>query len=654
MPCENNISRPLASPVKQPPGLLTVLWGIILLFAGCSFPVGEDYRILLDDTGMIVIDYNLGAYVPVPVAGETPVKTKTIPARTDMDITVVWKDSAGADIINDFAVFTEGVVYQADITLTAMGGYAFDPEKPFTYREGTVESQTSENNSHSSSRTITVRYKPTQPLWPVDLTDLTPYSPAPVTGAAGIGYFTAPQDSGVVAWIVTGGAAHTGAFEGDTAYTATVTLTPNTGYKFAPDIVFTYTGGTIGSPVIGADGVTVTIDFAALPLVIQSFGSASATPNSARKLMMARKDDAAITAAVPLEIDLPAGSETVSPFSFEGTTSPAAVVINGGGRTLWLETGSTGSIISVGEGVTLTLRNISLRGLAANTAPLVTVAQGGTLILGDGAVIRDNTSSNDGGGAAVEAGGTLILDGGTITGNTAGSGGGVAVSGAGAQFTMENGTITGNFAKDGMGRVGGGGVCVRNGGNFTMEGGTILENRAQAQGGGIFVREAGTISISNAVIRNNTAKEGGGVAGYKANIAMQNSCIRDNVAQGGGGVYFTSDGTTCNFSMTGGEILGNTTTPLTPGSSGGVHLNNTTLTMAGAALIRQDDPVYCASSSTITIAGALTRNPAANFVQPGGSRTLLTGHVTTENNYTKFLVNGMPGKINGSGEYNVP
>jgi hypothetical protein len=399
---------------------------------------------------------------------------------------------------------------------------------------------------------------------------------------------------------------------------------------------------------------TAGTDNAAPPsLVTQSFGSDAGTPDSARKLMMDRKDDTAITAAAPLAIALPDGLETV-PAGFTltaGATSPAAVVINGNGRTLGLQTGSPGSIISIGDGVTLTLRNISLRGLAANTAPLVTVARGGTLILGDGAVIKDNTSSIDGGGAAVEDGGTLVLDGGTIMGNTAAwSGGGVAVSG---QFTMESGTIAGNTAKDGIGVAGGGGVYVKSGGNFTMKSGTIAENRAQVQGGGILVKDAGAISISNAVIRNNTAGTGGGVAGTRTNIDMQNSSIRDNVAPWGGGVYF--DGGTHNFSMNGGEILGNTTTPPTPGASGGVHLlNTTTFTMAGAALIHQDNPVYFGSPSVrLKVADTLTQNPAANIVGSVYSgNMILIGSVS--GNQNKFLVNGASGKIDASGVYNNP
>jgi hypothetical protein len=73
-----------------------------------------------------------------------------------------------------------------------------------------------------------------------------------------------------------------------------------------------------------ASAATARINFA--ELVIERFGPADTMPNSARMLMKAKKD-----AAGPLVIDLPAGTETVSPgFRLtKGTTSPAAVVING-------------------------------------------------------------------------------------------------------------------------------------------------------------------------------------------------------------------------------------------------------------------------------------------------------------------------------------
>jgi hypothetical protein len=216
---------------------------------------------------------------------------------------------------------------------------------------------------------------------------------------------------------------------------------------------------------------------------------------------------------------------------------------------------------------------------------------------------------------------------------------------------MESGTITDNTAR-GLGIEGGGGVDVANGGNFTMRSGAISENRVQDSGGGIFVYHAGTISISNADIRNNTANNGGGgVGGFNTDITIQDSCIRDNWALWGGGVYF--NGNTKNFNMTGGEILDNTTAPPPPGVTGGVHLSSgTTLTMAGTAMIGQDNPVYFASNTVrLIIGGTLTTQfQAANIVGVSSGQTILAGSLSSSN-CSKFLVKGEYSKINTSGVY---
>jgi hypothetical protein len=84
----------------------------------------------------------------------------------------------------------------------------------------------------------------------------------------------------------------------------------------------------------------------------------------------------------------------------EGTvsdTSPAVVIIDGGGKTIPLTGTSQGSVITVRSGVTLTLRNITFAGSAANTAALIKV-DGGKLILENGAVITGNTNNGGVGG----------------------------------------------------------------------------------------------------------------------------------------------------------------------------------------------------------------------------------------------------------------
>jgi hypothetical protein len=176
--------------------------------------------------------------------------------------------------------------------------------------------------------------------------------------------------------------------------------------------------------------------------------------------------------------------------------SPASVVINGGGRVIGLTGPATGSpLITVGQGVTLTLKHITFKGLNSedgvnNTTVLVQV-YGGTHILETGAVIRDNTTSNPHGGGVYVGDGTFTMNSGTIhdnsiSGQNSGRGGGVAVVGSGV-FTM------------------GGGVYVDNGGVFIKEsGGTIYglisgdsrSNSANGTGHAVFPEAGGTVNTT--------------------------------------------------------------------------------------------------------------------------------------------------------------
>jgi parallel beta-helix repeat protein len=222
-----------------------------------------------------------------------------------------------------------------------------------------------------------------------------------------------------------------------------------------------------------------------------------------------------------------------------------------------------GSLITVGNGVTLTLKNITLKGLneaeGGNTAALIKVTSGGKLILGNGAVIRDNynnDSSNYGGGVYVDGSGTFTMEGGEISGNTVTQrGGGVYVLDSGA-FTMKNGEISGNNA------LRGGGVCVTDTGAFTMEGGKISGNNANDYGGGVYADQEGTsFTMEGGEINGNTVNvyNGGGVyVEAKGTFTMKNGEIRGNSSgtqSYGGGVCVGSNG---KFTKNGGGTIDDT------------------------------------------------------------------------------------------------
>ena len=169
------------------------------------------------------------------------------------------------------------------------------------------------------------------------------------------------------------------------------------------------------------------------------------------------------------------------------------IVIDGGGRVIDLTGSKGGSLVTVQEGLTLTLRNITFKGLKAddpqdkadNNASIVVVSNGGYFIMEDGVVLRNNAGPDTGGGVYVEgenapgqtAPGRFTMKGGTITGNSGYLGGGVMINDAGI-FTMTGGTISGNSAEYG------GGVEVGLNGKYTPQfsktGGTIAGNSSEA------------------------------------------------------------------------------------------------------------------------------------------------------------------------------
>jgi hypothetical protein len=249
----------------------------------------------------------------------------------------------------------------------------------------------------------------------------------------------------------------------------------------------------------------------------------------------------AIRAAMPgtgsLELELSPGIEGVNlngtsdlgtGLVLDSTTSPAEVIIKGNGRTVQMDAGSaSGSIITVGSGVTLTLQNITFTGSSGNTKPLIKVATGGKLILEDGAVITDNK----GAGVLIDGGVVEMNNGARIENN--GQSGVVAENGG--SFTMNGGTISGNTAAGE-----GGGVSIDDASSFTMEGGTISRNTTAYLGGGVYVSSGGTFSKTRGIIY-------GSDGGPDANTANSSSTAKSHA------VCFRAGSVTKRRALTAGE-----------------------------------------------------------------------------------------------------
>lgn len=163
-----------------------------------------------------------------------------------------------------------------------------------------------------------------------------------------------------------------------------------------------------------------------------------------------------------------------------------------------------------------------------------------------GGIITGGNSQNFGGGALV-AGGTLVMTGGSIVGcSAAGHGGGVYLGKDSGTFIMTAGSIIGCAAQQG------GGVNVATGGTFTMDTGTKIHSCiAVNEGGGII--NHGTFKMYGGTISACTSGGGGGVSNrgtFNMSDGMIKGCTSpDGQYASGGGVRNSNQ-----FTMTGGTI----------------------------------------------------------------------------------------------------
>ena len=259
--------------------------------------------------------------------------------------------------------------------------------------------------------------------------------------------------------------------------------------------------------------------------------------------------------------------ESLAPrtLSYSGKTVSITLIGDSTKRTVSLS--STDSLFTLRSGVTLTLgNNVTLQGLSSNTAPLLSVYSGGTLVMESGSKITGNSNSASasayGGGGVYVNSGTFTMNGGEISGNTTSGtySGGCGVYVYSGMFTMNGGEISGNTTSGTYND--GGGVSVSFG-TFTMSGGEISGNTSSRNGGGVYVY--GTFTMSGGEISGNTASYGGGVSMSGETFTMSGGEISGNTASYGGGVSMSGE----TFTMSGGEISGNTASSY----GGGVYVS---------------------------------------------------------------------------------
>jgi hypothetical protein len=148
----------------------------------------------------------------------------------------------------------------------------------------------------------------------------------------------------------------------------------------------------------------------------------------------------------------------------------------------------SGSLLYIGSGQKVTIRDLHLKGHSDNNASLVTV-NNSQLIMQGSSSISGNTNNNSGGGVLVVAGGSFIMEG--------------------------SSSVYGNESSVSIG--GGGGVYVASGSFVMKDNAEVYGNTSANAGGGVyafgaFQIESGTVYGSNETdpaLRNNAASGGG-------------------------------------------------------------------------------------------------------------------------------------------------
>jgi predicted outer membrane repeat protein len=243
------------------------------------------------------------------------------------------------------------------------------------------------------------------------------------------------------------------------------------------------------------------------------------------------------------------------------------------------------------KGITLRLSNIILKGISNNSATIVCVEEGGTLIIEEGTVITGNTvrKSFAGSGVYVDDGGRLIMNGGKITENKGDTGCGIELNHS-SYFIMNGGEISYNNAN--VGGSGGGGVLMSNKSTFVMNGGKIINNSASIAGGVGYSGNCSFTMNGGEISGNSGTENAGGVLIFDTgSFIMTGGVIKNNYAgDSGGGIYAVDKTLTMNgggsritVSITGGEITGNNAQ-----TGGGVALYNSRFIKTGGYIAGTD------------------------------------------------------------------
>ncbi|MFP3090414.1 hypothetical protein LQZ21_08820 [Treponema sp. TIM-1] len=623
-----------------------------------------------------ITDYNLQNYVPVPLAGEKPVRS--IDNRGDLGGTVTWDVETAPDDFdpftgNDFQLHS---VYRAKIDLAVKDGYRFSAARNFSYHDGTAAVPQGDGTA-PHSRSFEVLYRATRTPIIIGDPNLTPYVPKPLSGTTAIMSFAASEYTGTITWKNTGTQeVLTGSFQPNTAYTAEVTLYPASGYTVTGlgQDFFVHTGAeTISNPA--ASGA-VTLMFPPTG----SFGSPMVVYDT---ILTGRlpKPVSGMTPVMGITGAQYSGSVTWIPFDgvFQESVSYRAVLVlnpasgytftgigpnaffhgdapeitnpaDSGTVTITFPVTASSTyqvITSFGPVETETSALWMMRELKDDTYPLV-------IDLPDHAaeyVVPDSVILT----AGINSPATVIINGhgGTLKINSPGT---LLTIGGGVTLSLQNITLEGHNANNaplvtvrpggrlilGTGAVLANNQSAGNAGGVWVNGGTLVLNNggvikkmsaaASGSGGGVLLDANGWFYLNDGIIGGESSEDGNTVSGpdsgggllvKSGTVDMNGGTIQYNKAAGehsGGGVYLTGDNLNKGtFNHNGGLITDNTADG--SDSGGGVYLAAMwfygSFTMTGPARVAANNRVFLGDGSAVIIIGGPLSSPVAADIQVG-------------------------------------
>jgi parallel beta-helix repeat protein len=260
-----------------------------------------------------------------------------------------------------------------------------------------------------------------------------------------------------------------------------------------------------------------------------------------------------------------------------GPVSP--MVISG----LTITGGTSGGIYNATS--SLTIRDCVITGNRGARGAGLSIAYSTVTVIDS--VIRDNTSTDRGGGVYVDSGSTLIVTDSTLSGNTAQYfGGGIYNDAAGTVMVM----------------------------------GSTLRGNSAGYGGGLY-DFVSTMTVAGSVIDGNTAFNGGGIDELGGRLTVSDSTITGNSSRfDGGGFYFESQS---NATITGSTVSGN--------DGGAIFITSSTVAVTGSVLSDNTGVAVYNGASTLTITDSTIRGNHGGGLYNLNSRLTLTGSTVNDN-----------------------